>query len=192
MNDIQLNRKTAPAIIRFYDVCFKQGVLDAAAARDDYSVREFVLEHKPLFKFGTISEPTGHDWRSYRFVLYRWARENGMTPLAENFIIAIRKQNYVWSFLPYCLWFYIMGIEEWLEYPNAMAVGVFRASPRVHWNPASANHQITKMDFISYMHMAAFAYKAMDVDDKLVSDSSIDGFCSSIYDLSQRYATSGD
>jgi len=191
MNDSPLNRKNAPSIIRLFDVCLKRGVLDAAGARDDYSVREFILEHKKLFKFGTISEPVGHDWRSYRFVLYRWARENSLTSLAENYIMEIRRQNYVWCLLPYCLWFYIMGAEEWLEYPNASSIEMFKVNGRIHWNPAVVTRQITKMDYISYMHEAAFAYKAMDAEDKLVSDSCIDGFCSAVYDLTRKYATRG-
>lgn len=188
MNGDPLNRKTAPAIIRFYDVCFKRGVIDACEAGDDYAVREFVLEHKPLFSFGTISEPAGHDWRSYRFVLYRWAREHGLTSLAENYIMCIRKQNYLWPFLAYCLWFYIMGAEEWLEFPSQSQVEVFKTNPRIHWDPHAINRQMTRMDFISYMHEAAFAYKAMDDENRLVSNSIIDGFCCAIFDLTTKYA----
>ena len=189
MNNDPLNRKNAPAIIRFYDVCFKQGVIDACKAEDDYAVREFLLEHKPLFKFGTVREPEGHDWRSYRFVLYKWARDNGMTSLAENYIMRVGKLNYIWSFLPCCLWFYIMGIEEWLEFPSASKLEAFKSNTRIHWDPGVVNRNITKMDYIYYMNEAAFAYKSMDVEEKLVSDSCMDGFCRAVHDLSQKYAT---
>lgn len=184
-----LNRANAPAIIRLFDACFRQGVLDSYAAEDDFVVREFLMAHKGKWTFGTVAEPEGHDWRSYRFILYRWARENGLTNLAENYIIMIRKMNYLWCLLPYCLWFYIMGVQEWISYPNTQGIEVFKMHKRTHWDPNQKVKSFTRMDYISYMHEAAFEYKKLADDEKPVGDVTMDSFCQAIYDLTRDYVT---
>ena len=171
-------------------MCFKRGVMDACNASDDYLVREFVLSHKHDFKLGTISEPDGHDWRSFRFVLYRWAREAGMSGLAENYIVMIRKPNYMLCFIPYCLWFYIMGAEEWLSYPSAQKIEIFKIHPRIHWDPNSPVKHITRMDLISYMHEAAFAYRKTDESARVIGPGAMDEFIKALYDLTKEYVKS--
>lgn len=188
MND-PLNRTNAPHIIRLFDACFKQGVIDSCNAADDYSVREFLENHYCKWTFGRVDEPDDYDWRSFRFVLYRWARDYNLTSLAENYIIMIRKPNYLWCLLPYCMWFYMMGIREWLDYPNPQNIGVFKMELRVHWNPHIRTKKMTRMDFISYMHEASFMYKKFDDENKLVCDSTMDSFCQAVYDLTRDYVT---
>lgn len=184
-----LNRTSGPAIIRLFDVCFKQGVIDACGAGDDYAVRDFVSRHKFKWTFGTISEPEGVDWRSFRFILYRWCREHGITTLAENYIIMIRKQNYLWCLLPYCMWFYLMGAEEWLAYPAASQIEIFKMNNRVHWDPNTPVKKFTRMDYISYMHEAAFAYKKFESEHKPVTDGLMESYCQAIFDLTKNYGT---
>lgn len=182
-----LNRTSAPAIIRMFDVCFKHGVLDAYNMSDDYSVREFVFKHKNKWTFGVIGEHQDFDWRSFRFVLYRWARENGLTTLAENYIIMIRRMDYHWSLLPYCMWFYLMGAQEWLSYPNMSQIELFKLHTRIHWDPSSPVKKFTRMDYISYLHEACHAYKDPDNENKGASDMAMDSFCEALYDLTREY-----
>lgn len=188
MND-PLNRTNAPAIIRLFDVCFKQGVIDAYETGDNFAVQEFISAHFGKWTFGSIGESEDYDWRSFRFVLYRWARENGLTNLAENYIIMIRKPNYLWCLLPYCMWFYLMGAREWLDYPSPSQIEVFKMTSRIHWSPSCKVKRMTRMDFISYMHEACFEYRKFDDELKLVGDNTMDSFCQAVYDLTRAYVT---
>ena len=184
-----LNRANASYLSRFFDICFRRGVMDACAAEDDYLIREFVERHKGHCSFGVIGDELGCSWQEYRFFLYRWAREGGLTSLAENYILQIRKTNYLWCFLPYCMWFYLMGAREWLEYPAASALGVFKADKKVHWNPKAPNHRFRLPDYISYMHEAAYAYKRIPDEEKIVTTGLMDNFCVAVYDLTRKYVS---
>lgn len=184
-----LNRTNGPAIIRLFDVCFKRGVIDACEIADDYAVRDFISTHKFKWTFGTINEPDGVDWRAYRFILYRWSRESGMTGLAENYIIMIRKTNYLWCLLPFCMWFYLMGAQEWLAYPASHKIEIFKMHKKVHWDPNCPVRAFTRMDYISYMHEAAFAYRKLDEDLKPVTDTLMESYCQAIYDVSRSYGS---
>ena len=181
-----LNKNSAASLLRFFDVCFKRGVEEAYRMEDDYAVRDFVFLHESPASFGSLMSSEEVDWRSFRFVLYRWARESNMTPLAENCILAAKRCNYLWCIFPFCMWFYLMGVKEWLGYPSPQPLEVFKMTPRVHWNPKVTPSKITRMDFISYMHEAAFAYRRLDGSAKGVSDRVMDGFCQAVYMLTRE------
>ena len=183
-----LNRTNGVAIVRLFDVCFKQGVVDSSEIEDDYAVRDFISKHKFKFTFGTIQEPDGVDWRSFRFIVYRWARENGLTNLAENYIIMIRKTNYLWCLLPYCMWFYLMGAKEWLAYPVQPKLSIFKMHRRIHWDPNSPVKKFTRMDYVSYMHEACFFYKKLDEENMLASVTAMESYCQAIFDLTSSNA----
>lgn len=184
-----LNRANGPAIIRLYDACFKRGVIDACEANDDYAVREFISKHKFKWTFGTIKEPDGVDWRSFRFILYRIARETGLMGLSENYIAMIRKTNYLWCLLPYCMWFYLMGAQEWLAYPSVPQIEIFKSHKRVHWDPNCPVKKFTRMDYISYMHEASFEYRKFDDENKPVTDTLMDSYCNAVFDITKSYVS---
>lgn len=184
-----LNRTNAPMIVRFFDICFKQGVLDACDLGDDYGVREFIEEHRNSFTFGILGQPDDYDWQMFRFTLYRWARSAKMTGLAENYIYEIRKKNYLWCFLLYCLRFYILGMEEWLKYPNQVAIQMFKKERKIHWDPSIEPKKFSVFDVISYMHEFAADYRRIPEDERPVGSFTMDDYCSAIYDLTRKYVT---
>ena len=180
-----LNRENGQAILRLFDACFKQGVLDAYGAGDDFAVRDFVSRYNGKFTFATFDEPDGIDWRSYRFVLYKWARVNRCSRLAENYVLRIRSLNYLWCLLPYCMWFYMMGAKEWLSFPNSSAIAIFKMRGRVHWDPDDPMKVFKRMDYVSYMHEACAAYDKLDEEDKPVSGRVMASFVEAIYTITR-------
>ena len=184
-----LNRTNASMLARFYDTCFRQGVLDACAAEDNYLVEEFVARHEGHCSFGVVGDDMDFDWKMFRFVLYRWAREAGLAGLAENYILQIRKKNYLWCFLPFCMWFYLMGVKEWLAYPSDINIEVFKAGKKVHWDPNAKPQKFKLPDYISYMHEAAYAYRRLPEDEQFVPSSMMDNFCVAVYDLTRKYVS---
>lgn len=184
-----LNRANGPAILRLFDACFKRGVIDACEAEDDYAVRDFISRHKSNWTFGTIQEPAEMDWRTYRFILYRWSREMGCTSFAENYLLMVRKTNYLWCLLPYCMYFYLMGAEEWIAYPAQPKIGIFKMNKRVHWDPNCPVKKFTRTDYISYMHEASFAYRKLDEEKRIVSCSLMEAYCQAVFDVTRKYVT---
>lgn len=184
-----LNRTTAPQILRFFDICFKQGVIDAYNFANDYEAREFVEKHKPAWDFGVLGEPDDFDWEMWRFSLYRWARNNRLTPFAENYLYRIVKKNYLWCLLPFCMQFYLMGIEEWLSYPNPGQMERFLNEGKIHWAPQKnpTLRKMTKADFRFYMQEFARQYRRLPEEQQPVSYRTMDGYCRAIYDLNQKY-----
>lgn len=184
-----LNRVNGPHILRLYDVCFKHGVIDACKMEDDYEVRRFVEEHTSTWEFGVLGEDLEVDWQMFRFVLYRWCRESpGLTKFAENYLLRVRITNLYWCLLPYCMRFYLLGIKEWLDYPNRAGIEIFKKNNRVHWSKNEKTKNFTKPDYISYMHEFAFEYRRLPEGSRPVTDSAMDTFCSAVFDLTRKYA----
>lgn len=188
-----LNRTSGPQIVRFFDICFKQGVLDAYNYGDKYGAKEFLNNHMAAWDFGVLGEPDDYDWEMWRFTLYRWARRNHLTSFAENYIFRISKKNYLWYLLPFCMRFYMLGIQEWLDYPQPMAIERFKQEKKVHWAPQEnpSMRKITKNDFISYMQEFTYDYRRsqdnFEPDKRPMSVVTMDGYCQAIHDLTRKY-----
>lgn len=189
---ILLNRTSAPQVLRFFGVCFKQGVIDAFEFGSDVDTREFYEQKKDDWTFGILGEPDDFDWEAFRYKTYWWARKNHMKALAENYIFKIRHINYLWCFLPYCMRFYLLGIKEWLDYPNPAGLELFKITPNVHWNPNEPVRQITRTDIFSYLHEYEFEYKRYAGDEKLFMANSMASFTQALFELSRKYKVKKD
>lgn len=185
-----LNRKTAPIAVRFFDTCFKQGVIDAYNLGNDIDAKDFLDKKKSDWTFGVLGEPDDYDWQMFRFALYRWGRFYHYTKFSEEFIYRIVKKNYLWYFLPYCMRFYLMGIEEWLEYPNPVGIEIFKSTSKIHWKPMPGHlSKMTTSDIISYMQEFAYEYRRIPEEKKYFSAVSFDGYCQAVHDLTRKYVT---
>lgn len=182
-----LNRTNGPHILHLFDVCFKQGVVDASQATS-FDAQDFVRRHSEDWSFGVLSEDAEIDWQFFRFVLYRWCRKTNLTKFAETYILRISAKNYLWCLLPYCMRFYMLGVSEWLKYPSPVRLEVFKSEPRTHWDRENNMAKFTKMDYISYMHEFAHAYQQLPEEERPVSSVAMDSFCSAVFDLTRKYA----
>ena len=193
-----LNRTTAPVVIRLFDYCFKQGVLDACAVEDDYLVKEWLDRRKQDGSYGLLSDmDTEYDWKRWRFTLFRWCRIAKMTTLGENYIDMIRKHsNFLFCVLPISMSFYLMGVEEWLEYPNPTNTALFKQKNKIHWKPVPDHlKNITKDDFISYtqeftyerqkLHAMAAENEDEETFKKDASDNAYNEFCTALWALTR-------
>lgn len=181
-----LNRTTAPHALRFFDTCFKHGVFDAYELGDDLGAREFLTDRRADWQFGVLGKNDEFDWQMFRFTLYRWARSAGMRTLGENFIFRLTTKGPAWCFLPYCMRFYMLGIDEWLSYPNQMGLELFKGVSKIHWNPNAGVKKFTKGDYISYLHEFAYEYREADIE-KPVSEQMMEAFCQAMYDLTKGF-----
>ena len=184
-----LTRTTAPKVVRFMYFCFQRGVLDAYELGSDSDAREFYDEKSESWEFGTLSRPDETDWKAFRSQLYWWAREHRMTTLAETYIFRIRNKNYTWCLLPYCMRFYLMGIKEWLEYPNPGRVEYFKQVNRDHWNPNAKVKTMTRTDIISYLHTFEFDFRRLEENNLEISEASMSSFIQALFDRSRKYVT---
>ena len=187
MSSTLLTRTTAPQVILFFDDCFKQGVVDACEFGNDIEVKEFLTQRKEDWRLCPIGGEDTYDWHMYRYWLYWLARRHHHKSLAESYIFRIRGKNYLWALLPYCMRFYLMGIEEWLSYPNPGRIELFKSKPRFHWDPSCPNKGITRMDFISYLHNFEFEYRKLPDDMKELNDITMGSFVQALYDLTRKY-----
>ena len=184
-----LNRTTAPQTIRFFWTCFRQGVLDACEYGNDIEAKEFLEAHRQDWTFGVLSRPDNLDWQMFRQQLYWWARQAGQKSLAEGYFFRIRTKNYSWAVLHYCMRFYLMGIAEWLKYPNHGGIEVFKAKPMTHWAPSEPVAKVTRTDIISYLHEFEYEYYRSPEECREVSAAAMSSFISALFDLSRKYVT---
>lgn len=185
-----LNRTSAPQVIRFFTLCYKQGVIDACEKGSDLDVKEFLQDHLATWSFGTLEHmDVEYDWKAFQYWAYWFARQNGLKGLAENYIFRIRSKNYIWCFLPYCQRFYYLGIEDWLKHPSPARIELFKATPKALWVEDGARKNITKPDVISYLHSFEFEYRQLPEEEKEVSDMMMGSFIQALYDLSRKYVT---
>lgn len=177
-------------MLGFFDVMFKKGVEDAASCGDAFEVRAFHDDRTEDWRFGSLDVEGEMTWHDYQFLVYRAARMTGYKTLAEEFISAIWKMNYNWCFLPYCMRFYLLGIGEWLAYPNPSGLAYFKTWSGVHWDPnTKMPRKFTRMDYISYMHGFAFEYRRLPEAERYVTPKVMDNFTRAIYDVTKKYAS---
>lgn len=189
MNNSLLTRSTAPKVVRFMYLCFQRGVLDACEFGNDLDALEFYKSRSKDWRFGTLAYPDENDWKAFRSQLYWWAREHNMKTLAENYLFRIRNKNYAWCILPYCMRFYLMGVKEWLDYPNPGRIPMFKQAGKDHWNPNAPVKTMTRMDIISYLHTFEFEFRRLEEGTVDVSAASMSSFICALYDLSRKYVT---
>lgn len=184
-----LNRTNARQILRMFDICFKQGVLDAYEFSDDYGAREFYDQHKAEWDFARLGDADDYDAEIWRFLMYRWARKNSMKQFSESYIYKVTRKNYLWCFLPYCMRFYLMGIDEWLSYPYSMNIELFKNEKNVHWRKMDKgeSRKMDKGDFIAYMHEFALDYRRLPEYKKFIATNTMDGYCKAIFALTRKY-----
>lgn len=182
-----LNRTTAPQVLRFFDVCFKQGVIDAAELGDDLGVKEFYDKRIADWGFGVVNGEQEMDWRAFLFTLYWWARKNHLTGFADNYLFKIRKKTYAWCIFPYCMRFYLMGVHEWLEYPNPVNLEVFKGKAKLHWSPKAGVNTFRRGDYFSHMHDFAYAFRQIDEEERPISPVLMDSFVQALYDLTRGF-----
>ena len=182
------NRGFARTAVNFFDLCFKQGVLDACNFGDDYTAKDFLDQHGTDWTFGVLGEPDDFDWRMWRFTLYRWGRTRGFMRFSEEYIYRIQGKGSQWSFLPFCMRFYLMGIKEWLEYPNPTGIELFKKSPKAHWKPVPKGpKKMSVKDFIFYMQGFVFDYQRVPEEKREIDCKVLDAYCSAIYTLTRQY-----
>ena len=181
-----LNRSTADQILRFFDVCFKQGVIDACEFGDDWAVKDFYEKHIEDWDFGVLGEADDMDWELFRVKLYHWGRERGYRKFLIEYVYQIHRKNYAWYFFVFCMRFYLLGIGEWLEYPNSTRIEQFKNFPNKHWvDKPSALAKISKTDKIVTMQDEMFKYCAVPEEDRRLSVDIMDSFCRAIHDLTR-------
>lgn len=176
-----------PKILRFLYLCFRQGVVDASEHGSDIDSREFYERKREDWSFGTLEYQDNMDWEGFRATLYWWARRAGMKSLAEGYIFRIRNRNYTWCLLPYAMRFYLMGVSEWLSYPNRSKIELFKHDGKGHWDVNSPIKQMTKPDIISYMHIIEHEFKSLGPEMHMVSPTAMSTFISVVYGLNRKY-----
>jgi len=190
-----LNRSTAPLVIRLFDYCFKQGVQDARDLENDFEAQEWVQTCLQNGTYGVLPEKDlPFDWRRWRFTLYRWCRIAHLPSLADVYLNRMEryKNTFAFAILPIAMRFYLMGVQEWLEYPNPNNMAYFLQNSKIHWKPTLQHLKKMRIsDFISYVQ--EFAYERMDgkVEGDLSADK-YDDFSRAIWRCTQKYDTIGD
>ena len=193
--ELPLNRTTAKQTLLLFDICFKQGVFDAMYEEDDYAVKDFVDRHKSDGSYGLLYDEEDFDWKRWRFVIDRLAREHNLRSLSEQYLNSpyIRKnsKNFMLAVLPMTMRFYLFGMEEWLEYPDPVGKGtvIFKSTPRMHWKPMPKHMVImNNVDLLSYLQEFIYERQKLKLEGDLTAKQ-YDSFSIAMYNLTRRYAT---
>lgn len=192
MKKLPLNRTTAPQVIRLFDSCFKRGVLDACAEDDDLKVKEWMERHKKDGTYGLVYDDEDFDYKRWRFTIERWCREDrigsiGDTYLNSSYVMNGSNKTFMFAILPITMRFYLMGAEEWLEYPNDLAIELFKHKRKVHWKPMPKHMQnMTTADLLSIMQDFIYERQRMKLDGDL-TPYRYDNFSYAMYSLTRKY-----
>lgn len=193
-----LNRTTARQALRLFDYCFKMGVLDARDVEDDYLVQEWYNTHRPEWSYGLLSAPDAvFTWQRWRHTLYRWCRNTGLRTLGETYIDMMRRraQSCLFAIIPLTMRFYLMGVEEWLAYPNRANAEVFKMNLYVHWKPMrpASLKLIRTDDYIAYLQDWSYEFRdlPLNVQKNLCKDTFFDSFTQAIWQLTRTLTTYG-
>ena len=185
-----LNRTTAPQVVRLFDYCFRQGVTDASDFGDDIAVQEWLDRRLADGQYGILSEyDEVFDWKRWRLVLYRWCRMGRLGGIGERYVDQIHryKATSALALLPISMRFYLMGIQEWLAYPNPNNMALFKQSKKIHWKPVAQHlKNIRTADYISYIQEFIFERVQKHFEDDL-TPARYDGFATGMWRCTQKY-----
>lgn len=194
MNKMLLNRENARQVLRLFDYCFKQGVIDAMEYDDNYTAEEFVDEVKENLFYGLLGEfGMQTDWKHWRMILYRFCRMANL-PRVGAYVDAVRKLDFQFCVIPMAMRFYAMGVEEWVEFPSPTNMAIFKVTPYIHWKPMKSHMRHMKVDdFISYVQEFCFErrYVAEEARKKDAKDFHYEGFCQALWQLTRKDFTYG-
>lgn len=174
------------------------GVLDARDVEDDYLVQEWYNTHRPEWSYGLLSAPDAvFTWQRWRHTLYRWCRNTGLRTLGETYIDMMRRraQSCLFAIIPLTMRFYLMGVEEWLAYPNRANAEVFKMNLYVHWKPMrpASLKLIRTDDYIAYLQDWSYEFRDLppNVQKNLCKDTFFDSFTQAIWQLTRTLTTYG-
>ena len=191
MNRLPLNRTTAPQVIRLFDSCFKRGVLDACAQDDDYSVKEWLDRHLSDGSYGLVYDDYNFDFKRWRFTIERWCREDRLGSVGDTYLNSMyvrrKNRNFLFAVLPMTMRFYLLGVEEWLSYPNPLNMEIFKHTKKIHWKPMPSHmRNMTTSDYLSLLQEFIYERQSKKFEDDL-TESQYDGFSIAMYKFTRKY-----
>lgn len=147
-----ITKRNGTDLLRLLDYCYKRGVVDAHEVGDNYAVQEWYDEMLHSGRYGLVGFPDEEfDWKRWRFIIHKWARENRFPRNCTDYISEIRRiHGMQYVILPMSMRFYLMGVCEWLEYPNELAISMFKSCDYSRWSNKVPDHmkKMRKDDFI--------------------------------------------
>ena len=156
-----ITKKNGTDLLRLMDYCFKRGVVDACEVGDNYAVQTWYDEMLHSGRYGLVSFPDEEfDWRRWRFIIHKWAREQRFPYSCTDYIDGIRKaQGMGFVIVPMTMRFYLMGVGEWLEYPNDLAILMFKAKKFVRWSNKVPSHMKNMKNEDMILLIQEFSYE---------------------------------
>ena len=185
-----ITRSSVKEVIRLLDLCYKRGVIDACAVEDDLAVRDWLDAMHKSGRYGLVEFPDEEcDWKRWRFFLLRWCRENRMSTLGFNYIDGIRKPvGFEYVIIPMTMRFYIQGVKEWLEYPNELALELFKSKCRQRWTnkvPQTMKN-MNNNDFISLIQEFIYELRQYPMEEMVdFPRSNLDNFEIAIWETTR-------
>jgi hypothetical protein len=174
-----ITRRSAPEIIRLLDFCYKRGVVDACEVEDDIAVEEWYRSMIGSGHYGLVCmEEEECDWKRWRFFLLRWCRENRLSSLGYDYIDSIRKPSGFWYLIiPMTMRFYLLGVKEWVDYPNPLGMALFKSKIKVRWPKDSTIKNMRNDDYISLIQEFIYELRKSPMEEmKDFSSKSMDNF----------------
>lgn len=161
-----INRQTSRMILKLFDTCFKKGVQDAYEADNEHWCQEFIEARHTRGDFGLLDVTDSYTWGEWRMILARWCRYTKNMKLCPKFLDRIYTTNFYWAIFPIAMDFYILGIKEWLEYPNPLKLEIFKYESSVHWKPMPRKglQKMSTDDKVSYVQEFAYERERTDPD----------------------------
>lgn len=188
---LPLNRTTAPQVIRLFDSCFKRGVIDSCNMEDDMLVKEFLDKHKSDGSYGLVYDDYNFDFHRWRFHLERWCREDRLGSIGDMYLNSMyvrqKRNTFLFAVLPLTMRFYLMGVEEWLSYPNPLNMAIFQHMKKIHWKPVPKHlKNISTADWLSYMQEFIYERQKMRLKGDL-TEFMYDSFSVAMFKLTRKY-----
>lgn len=159
-----INRQTAKMLLKLFETCFKQGVIDACEQDDDYWCREFIEARRTQGDFSLLDVRDSYDWKEWRMIIGRWCRYTHNLKLCVLYLDKVYTKNFYWSVFPIAMDFYMLGIEEYLEYPNPINLELFKTKSGQHWKPMKTKimQHMDRDEKVGYVQQFAFERERMD------------------------------
>lgn len=185
MGSYIINRRTARQTFRFFDACYRQGVLDAYNIDDEEKCKDFVNRMKSPKKFSLLYVDYDMTWQEWRAILFRWCITERLIIFADEVLNRIKTYSgYLSVFLPIAMDFYCKGILDFVAYPNPTKIVKFKSTKRIYWKTFT---KISAMEFVSDVQLFSFERIRIDAtdEDNGLNKTNYESFCHVVWAASK-------
>lgn len=158
-----ITRDTISKSISLLDTLYHWGVRDCHALNDEGAAREFIETHSETNVYGFLTDEQPISVLEWQLRLIQQARLTSMYGSMYQYFQRMGKfaNNYLSTFVPLSMRWYVRGVQDYCDNPNAADYAIFEDSKRVFWSERGLR-KFNNREAVETIQLDCFALQRRD------------------------------